>query len=158
MQSSDTPQDKTLGVPLFQEQVMQIAIDAAGFSPGEADELRRAMGSKRALSKMDRLRDRLYRGAAANGIHGELADKVFLQVQSFSGYGFPQSHALAFAHLVFTSAWLKCYHPAAFCAALRRSAPRPTHGLLHTPIAGRRRPPPRRDHPPRPRQHHHLAA
>ncbi|MEU7531307.1 error-prone DNA polymerase [Saccharothrix sp. NPDC042600] len=115
--------DKTLGVPLFQEQVMQIAIDAAGFSAGEADELRRAMGSKRALSKMDRLRDRFYRGAAANGIHGELADKVFLQVQSFSGYGFPQSHALAFAHLVFTSAWLKCYHPAAFCAALLRAQP-----------------------------------
>ncbi len=115
--------DKTLGVPLFQEQVMQIAVDAAGFTPGEADELRCTMGSKRALSKMDRLRDRFYRRAAANGIHGDFANKIFLQVQSFSGYGVPQSHALAFAHLVFVSAWLKRHHPAAFCAALLRTQP-----------------------------------
>ncbi|KOX21230.1 DNA polymerase [Saccharothrix sp. NRRL B-16348] len=115
--------DRTLGVPLFQEQVMQVAIDVAGFSPGEADELRRAMGSKRALSKMERLRERFYAGAARNGITGELADRIFLQAQAFSGYGFPLSHALSFAHIVFQSAWFKLYHPAAFCAALLRAQP-----------------------------------
>ncbi|WP_309115963.1 error-prone DNA polymerase [Saccharothrix sp.] len=115
--------DRTLGVPLFQEQVMRIAIDVAGFSAGEADELRRAMGSKRAQSKMDRLRDRFFAGAARNGVTGDLADKIFLQVQAFSGYGFPMSHSLAFAHLVFVSAWLKLYYPAALCAALLRAQP-----------------------------------
>ncbi|WP_051766850.1 helix-hairpin-helix domain-containing protein [Saccharothrix syringae] len=115
--------DRTLGVPLFQEQVMRVAIDVAGFTPGEADELRRAMGSKRASAKMDRLRERFYAGAARNGVTGELADRIFGQVKAFSGYGFPMSHSLAFAHLVFTSAWLKLYYPSAFCAALLRAQP-----------------------------------
>jgi len=115
--------DKTLGVTLFQEQVMQIAVDCAGFTATEADELRRAMGAKRSGRKMEKLRDRFYAGAAERGITGDLADKIFLQVKAFSGYGFPQSHALSFAHIVFVSAWLKRYHPAAFCAALLRAQP-----------------------------------
>ncbi|SES28815.1 error-prone DNA polymerase [Lentzea xinjiangensis] len=82
--------DRTLGVPLFQEQVMQIAIDVAGFTPAEADELRRAMGSKRSESKMEQLRARFYEGMARNGIRGPVADKIYTQVKAFSGYGFPR--------------------------------------------------------------------
>ncbi|RAS59410.1 error-prone DNA polymerase [Lentzea atacamensis] len=115
--------DRTLGVPLFQEQIMQIAVDVAGFTPGEADELRRAMGSKRSAAKMERLRNRFYSGMATNGITGALADSIFTKVAAFSTYGFPMSHALSFAHLVFVSAYFKRYHPAAFCAALLRAQP-----------------------------------
>ncbi len=115
--------DRTLGVPLFQEQVMQLAMDTAEFTAAEADQLRRAMGSKRSQEKMQRLRGRLYDGMAANGITGEVADTIFTQIQAFSGYGFPMSHALAFAHLVFSSAWLKYYYPAALCAGLLRAQP-----------------------------------
>jgi error-prone DNA polymerase len=115
--------DKTLGVPLFQEQIMHIAMDAAGFSAADADELRRAMGAKRSGRKMELLRERFYKGLSTNDITGELADRIFLQVKAFSGYGFPQSHALAFAHIVFQSAWLKLNYPAAFCAALLRAQP-----------------------------------
>jgi len=115
--------DKTLGVTLFQEQVMQIAVDVAGFTAADADELRRAMGAKRSGRKMDLLRERFYKGLSINDITGDLADRIFLQVKAFSGYGFPQSHALAFAHIVFQSAWLKLYYPAAFCAALLRAQP-----------------------------------
>jgi error-prone DNA polymerase len=114
---------RTLGVPLFQEQVMQMAMDVADFSAAEADQLRRAMGAKRSTAKMDRLRDRLYDGMAHNGITGHLADMIFTQIKAFSGYGFPQSHALSFAYLVFASAHLKLYYPAAFCAALLRAQP-----------------------------------
>jgi error-prone DNA polymerase len=114
---------KTLGVPLFQEQLMQMAIDVAGFSPAESDELRRAMGSKRSMAKMGRIRDRLYAGMADNGITGELADDLFNKLAAFANYGFPESHAMSFAYLVFASAWLKRYHPAAFCAALVNAQP-----------------------------------
>ncbi|MEU7480534.1 error-prone DNA polymerase [Lentzea sp. NPDC042327] len=115
--------DRTLGVPLFQEQIMQIAVDVAGFTPGEADELRRAMGSKRSTARMERLRERFYTGMAANDITGALADSIFDKVAAFATYGFPLSHALSFAHLVFVSAYFKRYHPAAFCAALLRAQP-----------------------------------
>ena len=114
---------KTLGVPLFQEQLMQIAVDVAGFSAGDSDELRRAMGAKRSTAKMERLRDRLFAGMAANGITGELAEQIYRKLLAFANFGFPESHALSFAHMVFSSAWFKYYHPAAFCAALLRAQP-----------------------------------
>ncbi|WP_067510347.1 error-prone DNA polymerase [Actinoplanes sp. TFC3] len=114
---------KTLGVPLFQEQLMQLAIDVAGFDPAEADQLRRAMGSKRSAEKMDRIRSRLYEGMAERGITGELADELFQKLSAFANYGFPESHAMSFAYLVYASAWLKRYHPAPFCAALLNAQP-----------------------------------
>ncbi|WP_249997818.1 error-prone DNA polymerase [Actinoplanes sp. M2I2] len=115
--------EKTLGVPLFQEQLMQLAIDVAGFDPAEADQLRRAMGSKRSVEKMERIKKRLYEGMAANGITGELADDLFTKLSAFANYGFPESHSMSFAYLVYASAWLKRYHPAAFCAALLNAQP-----------------------------------
>ncbi|WP_045745960.1 error-prone DNA polymerase [Actinoplanes rectilineatus] len=114
---------KTLGVPLFQEQLMQLAIDVAGFDPSEADQLRRAMGSKRSAERMERIRNRLYEGMAGNGITGALADDLFHKLSAFASYGFPESHAMSFAYLVYASAWLKRYHPAAFCAALLNAQP-----------------------------------
>ncbi|MEU7531418.1 error-prone DNA polymerase [Saccharothrix sp. NPDC042600] len=115
--------EKTLGVPLFQEQLMQIAVDVADFTPAEADELRRAMGAKRSTHRMERLRDRFFRGALANGVDEELAERIYAKLTAFANFGFPESHALSFAHLVFVSAWFKLYHPAAFCAALLRAQP-----------------------------------
>jgi error-prone DNA polymerase len=115
--------EKTLGVPLFQEQLMQLAMDSAGFTPLEADKLRRAMGSKRSVKKMEEMRERLYQGMAANGIAGELADDLYVKLCAFANYGFPESHAISFAYLVYVSAWLKRYHPAAFCAALLNAQP-----------------------------------
>jgi error-prone DNA polymerase len=114
---------KTLGVPLFQEQLMQMAIDVAGFTPGEADQLRKAMGSKRSKRRMEELQARFYAGMAANGIEGELADEIFAKVAAFANYGFPESHSASFAYLVYASAWFKCHHPAAFCAALLNAQP-----------------------------------
>ncbi|AHI01441.1 error-prone DNA polymerase [Kutzneria albida] len=114
---------RTLGVPLFQEQLMQMAVDVADFSPAEADELRRAMGAKRSTERMERLRGRFYAGAAKNGITGELADKIYVKLLAFANFGFPESHALSFAFLVYASAWFKLHHPAAFCAALLRAQP-----------------------------------
>src|SRR5256886_8984887 len=114
---------KTLGVPLFQEQLMQLAIDVAGFNPNEADKLRRAMGSKRSMERMAELKTRLYQGMAERGITGEVADGIYLKLSSFANFGFPESHAMSFAYLVFASAWLKRYHPAAFCAALLNAQP-----------------------------------
>ncbi|GGP58878.1 error-prone DNA polymerase [Saccharothrix coeruleofusca] len=114
---------KTCGVPLFQEQLMQIAVDVADFTPAEADELRRALGAKRSAYRVERLRERFYRGAAANGIGEELAGRIYAKLLAFADFGFPESHALSFAHLVFASAWFKLYHPAAFCAALLRAQP-----------------------------------
>ncbi|MFT7836521.1 error-prone DNA polymerase [Saccharothrix sp. BKS2] len=114
---------KTLGVPLFQEQLMQIAVDVADFSPAEADELRRAMGAKRSTYRMERLRERFYRGAGANGVGAESAERIYAKLLAFANFGFPESHALSFAHLVFVSSWFKLHHPAAFCAALLRAQP-----------------------------------
>ncbi|BBG04528.1 MULTISPECIES: error-prone DNA polymerase [Pseudonocardia] len=115
--------DKTLGIPLFQEQMMQIAVDVAGFSAAEADELRRAMGAKRSTERMERLRDRFFDGMAANGITGELASRIFTRMLAFANFGFPESHSISFAALVYYSAWFKRYHPAAFCAALLNAQP-----------------------------------
>lgn len=102
---------------------MQMAVDVAGFSAADADELRRAMGSKRSEEKMQRLRGRFYAGMATNGISGELADTIFAKMLAFANYGFPESHSISFASLVYYSAWFKCYYPAAFCAALLNSQP-----------------------------------
>jgi len=124
---------RTKGVPLFQEQLMQLAIDVAGFTADEADQLRRAMGAKRSTEKMQRLRDRLYAGMAANGITGALADDIYLKLSAFASYGFPESHAYSFAYLAYVSSWLKRYHPAAFCAALLNAQPMgfyPTQSLV----------------------------
>ncbi len=114
---------KTLGVPLFQEQMMQIAIDCAGFSPAEADRLRQAMSSKRAPDRIEELRGRLLDGMAGRGIQEETAEDIYRKILAFSSYGFPESHAISFAYLVYASAWLKCYYPAAFTAALLRAQP-----------------------------------
>ena len=115
---------KTLGVPLFQEQLMQLAVDCAGFSPAEADQLRRAMGAKRSTEKMRRLRDRFYAGMAElHDITGEVADRIYEKLEAFANFGFPESHSLSFASLVYYSSWFKLYHPAAFCAALLRAQP-----------------------------------
>lgn len=115
---------KTLGVPLFQEQLMQLAVDCAGFSAAEADQLRRAMGSKRSTEKMRRLRGRFYEGMRKrHGITGEVADRIYEKLEAFANFGFPESHSLSFASLVFYSAWFKLHHPAAFCAALLRAQP-----------------------------------
>ena len=114
---------KTLGIPLFQEQLMQMAIDVAGFSPAESDELRQAMGSKRSRQRMERLKERLYEGMAANGIAGTVADELYEKMAAFANYGFPESHSVSFAYLVYASSWIKLYEPAAFCAALLNAQP-----------------------------------
>ncbi len=114
---------KTLGVPLFQEQLMQMAVDIAGFTAAEADQLRRAMGSKRSTEKMARLRDRLYEGMAERGVLGEVADGIFAKLLAFANFGFPESHSVSFAALVLYSSWFKRYYPAAFCAALLQAQP-----------------------------------
>ncbi|MFP4511639.1 MAG: error-prone DNA polymerase [Acidimicrobiales bacterium] len=114
---------KTLGVPLFQEQLMAMAIDVAGFSPAEADQLRQAMGAKRSVERMDRLRQRLFDGMAARGITGEVADAIYDKLAAFANFGFPESHSVSFAYLVYASSWCKRYHPAAFCAGLLGAQP-----------------------------------
>ncbi|MFN2607024.1 MAG: error-prone DNA polymerase, partial [Acidimicrobiales bacterium] len=114
---------KTLGVPLFQEQLMQMAIDVAGFSPGEADQLRQAMGSKRSHARMEALRGRLFGGMAAHGITGDVAEAIYDKLAAFADFGFPESHSVSFAYLVYASAWMKLHYPAAFCAALLNAQP-----------------------------------
>jgi error-prone DNA polymerase len=115
---------KTLGVPLFQEQLMQLAVDCAGFTAAEADRLRRAMGSKRSAERMQRLKGRFYDGMRErHGITGDVADRIYEKLEAFANFGFPESHALSFASLVFYSSWFKLHHPAAFCAALLRAQP-----------------------------------
>lgn len=115
--------NRTLGVPLFQEQAMQLAVVAAGFTPGEADQLRRAMGAWRRPGLIDQFHRKLIDGMKKRGLTQEFAEKVFNQIRGFGEYGFPESHAASFALLVYVSAWLKCYYPAAFCAALINSQP-----------------------------------
>lgn len=114
---------KTLGIPLFQEQLMQMAIDVAGFSPAESDQLRQAMSSKRSLERMESLRIRFYAGMENRGISGSVADSIWDKITAFANFGFPESHAASFAHLVYSSAWLKLHYPAAFCAGLLNSQP-----------------------------------
>jgi error-prone DNA polymerase len=114
---------KTLGVPLFQEQLMQMAIDIAGFTATEADQLRQAMGSKRSALRMQRLKDRLYDGMAMRGITGAIADEIFDKMAAFASYGFPESHSVSFAYLVYSSSYIKLHEPAVFCAALLNAQP-----------------------------------
>ena len=115
---------KTLGIPLFQEQLMQLAVDVAGFDAGEADQLRRAMGAKRSSAKMEKMKSRLYDGMSTlHGITGVAADRIYERLLAFANFGFAESHALSFAALVFYSSWLKLHHPAAFTAALLRAQP-----------------------------------
>ena len=114
---------KTLGIPLFQEQLMQMAIDVAGFTPAESDELRQAMGSKRSARRMEQLKQRLYAGMETNGIVGDVADELYLKMKAFANYGFPESHSVSFAYLVYASSWIKYHEPAAFCAALLNAQP-----------------------------------
>jgi error-prone DNA polymerase len=114
---------KTLGVPLFQEQMMQLAVDCAGFTPAEADRLRQAMSAKRAPERITELRQRLLDGMAERGIGPGTAEDIYAKILAFSSYGFPESHAISFAYLVYASAWLKRYYPAAFTTALLRNQP-----------------------------------
>ena len=114
---------KTLGVPLFQEQLMQIAVDAAGFSPAEADTLRQAMGAKRSLERMDALHDRLVAGMRARDIDEVTAEEIYSKLRSFAEFGFPESHAFSFAYLVYASAWLKVRKPEDFYAGVLAAQP-----------------------------------
>ena len=114
---------KTKGVPLFQEQLMQMAIDVAGFTGAEADQLRRAMGSKRSMAKMEALRARLMSGMAERGVTPPVAEQIYDKLKAFADFGFPESHAFSFAYLVYASAWLKVHHPAAFYAGLLAAQP-----------------------------------
>lgn len=114
---------RTMGVPIFQEQLMRMAIEVAGFSPAESDELRQAMGSKRSAQRMEKLRPRLFDGLAENGIVGDDAEKIFNALIGFASFGFPESHAISFANLVYESAYLKYHYPAAFLVGLLNSQP-----------------------------------
>ena len=114
---------RTLGVPIFQEQAMKLAVVAAGFTHGEADQLRRAMGKWRKSGIIEKFRSKMMDGMKERGLSGEFAEQVFRQISGFGEYGFPESHAASFAKLVYVSAWLKHYYPAAFCAALLNSQP-----------------------------------
>ncbi len=114
---------RTLGVPIFQEQVMQIAMAAAGFTPGEADQLRRAMAAWKRRGGLEPFRERLIDGMLARGYTIEFAERIYSQIQGFGDYGFPESHAASFALLTYFSAWLKCHHPAEFACGLLNSQP-----------------------------------
>lgn len=115
--------ERTLGVPLFQEQVMQLAITGAGYDPGEADQLRRDMAAWRKNGQLDKHRLKLLNGFVERGISEDFAHRMFRQIQGFGEYGFPESHAASFAILVYTSAWIKVHHPAAFACALINAQP-----------------------------------
>ena len=114
---------RTLGIPLFQEQLLRIAMTAAGFSGGEAEELRRAMGFKRSTERMHRIEARLRKGMEERGITGATQDQIVLQISSFALYGFPESHSASFALIAYASSYLKCHHPAAFLAGLLNAWP-----------------------------------
>jgi error-prone DNA polymerase len=114
---------KTLGVPLFQEQAMRLAVVAAGFTPGEADQLRRAMAAWRRPGLIEQFRQKLLQGMLSRGLDQDFAERVYQQIQGFGKYGFPESHAASFALLAYVSAWLKWHHPAVFAAALMNSQP-----------------------------------
>ena len=114
---------KTMGVPIFQEQAMRLAVVAASFTPGEADQLRRAMAAWRRPGLIEQFRKKLLAGMRANNLPEEFAQRVYQQIEGFGEYGFPESHAASFALLVYVSAWLKHYYPAAFAAAMINSQP-----------------------------------
>jgi len=115
--------EKTLGVPIFQEQAMRLAVVAAGFTPGEADQLRRAMAAWRRPGVIDQFRIKLLDGMKETGLSDEFAEHVFNQIRGFGEYGFPESHAASFALLAYASSYLKCHYPAAYCAAILNSQP-----------------------------------
>ncbi|MBM3605753.1 MAG: DNA polymerase III subunit alpha [Alphaproteobacteria bacterium] len=114
---------KTLGVPLFQEQAMRVAIECAGFTPGEADMLRKSMATFKFTGGVSAFRDKLIAGMIARGYQADFAERTFRQLEGFGSYGFPESHAASFALVAYASAWLKCWHPDVFCAALLNSQP-----------------------------------
>lgn len=114
---------KTFGVPLFQEQAMKLAIVAADFSPGDANKLRRAMATFRNVGTIHHFRDKMIQGMTAKGYEADFAERCYKQIQGFGSYGFPESHAISFARLVYVSSWIKCHHPAIFAAALLNSQP-----------------------------------
>jgi error-prone DNA polymerase len=114
---------KTLGVPLFQEQAMQVAIVCAGFTPVEADQLRRSMATFKSAGGVDRFRDKLVGGMVARGYERDFAERTFAQLEGFGSYGFPESHAASFALIAYASTWVKCHHPDVFCTALLNSQP-----------------------------------
>ncbi|HWJ75219.1 MAG TPA: error-prone DNA polymerase [Kaistia sp.] len=114
---------KTLGVPLFQEQAMRVAIECAGFTPGEADMLRKSMATFKFTGGVSHFRDKLINGMVDNGYEREFAEQTFKQLEGFGSYGFPESHAASFALIAYASAWLKCWHPDIFCTALLNSQP-----------------------------------
>jgi len=117
------PLQRTLGIPVFQEQIMQMAVAIGGCSAEDADVLRRAMGSKRGLERIESVRETLYAGMADNGITGEDADRIYRMIQAFAGFGFAESHSLSFALLVYASAWLKLHYPACYLTGMLRAWP-----------------------------------
>jgi error-prone DNA polymerase len=114
---------KTLGVPLFQEQAMQVAMVAAGFSATEADQLRRAMATFKFTGGVNKFRDKLIQGMIDNGYDAAFAERTFKQLEGFGSYGFPESHAASFALIAYASSWMKCHHPDVFCAAILNAQP-----------------------------------
>ncbi len=115
--------EKTLGVPVFQEQLMAMAVDAAGFSPGQSDQLRRAIGAKRADERLQELKEPLFAGMEERGVPAEAQEAIYQQLQGFAEFGFPESHAFSFAYLVYASSWMKVHHPEHFYASLLASQP-----------------------------------
>ena len=130
---------KTLGVPLFQEQAMRVAIECAGFTASEADQLRRAMATFKFTGGVSHFRDKLIAGMVANGYDVDFAEQTFKQLEGFGSYGFPESHAASFALIAYASSWLKCWHPGCL---LRGAAQRPADGLLRARADRPRRPRP----------------
>jgi error-prone DNA polymerase len=114
---------KTLGVPLFQEQAMRVAIECAGFTPGEADQLRRAMATFKFTGGVSKFKDKLVNGMIERGYDKDFAERTFSQLEGFGSYGFPESHAASFALIAYASSWMKCWHPDVFCAALLNAQP-----------------------------------
>ncbi|WP_442579111.1 error-prone DNA polymerase [Mesorhizobium sp. ASY16-5R] len=114
---------KTLGVPLFQEQAMRVAIECAGFTAGQADQLRRAMATFKHTGGVSKFGEKLIKGMVANGYEREFAERTFRQLEGFGSYGFPESHAASFALIAYASSWMKCHHPEVFCTALLNAQP-----------------------------------
>jgi error-prone DNA polymerase len=119
----EEPLGRTLGIPVFQEQLMQVAMAVGGCTGEDADQLRRAMGSKRGIERIDALKSKLYAGMESNGITGDVADEIYGKIQAFANFGFAESHSLSFALLVYASSWMRLHYPAAFLAALLRAQP-----------------------------------
>jgi error-prone DNA polymerase len=115
--------EKTLGVPLFQEQAMRVAIECAGFTPSEADQLRRAMATFKLTAGVTKFRDKLVQGMIARGYDAEFAERTFKQLEGFGSYGFPESHAASFAKIAYASSWMKRHHPDVFCCAILNAQP-----------------------------------